>query len=56
VPGQIGKAWKWRLEKPLTKDLAKRLREATQEANRTGGQNRGVRPPTPFSRIRNRGA
>jgi 4-alpha-glucanotransferase len=35
VPGQIGKAWKWKLSKPLPKDLAKRLREATEEANRT---------------------
>jgi 4-alpha-glucanotransferase len=41
VPGQIGKAWKWRLEKPLTKDLAKRLREATGEANRS----RPLSPP-----------
>ena len=35
VPGQIGKAWKWKLDKPLPKDLAKRLRDATTEANRT---------------------
>jgi 4-alpha-glucanotransferase len=35
VPGQIGKAWKWKLDRPLPKDLAKRLREATDEANRT---------------------
>jgi 4-alpha-glucanotransferase len=35
VPGQIGKAWKWKLERPLPADLAKRLREATEEANRT---------------------
>ena len=34
VPGQIGKAWKWKLERPLSADLAKRLREATAEANR----------------------
>ena len=34
VPGQIGKAWKWKLAKPLSADLAKRLREATEEANR----------------------
>jgi 4-alpha-glucanotransferase len=35
VPGQIGKAWKWKLAKPLSRDLAKRLREATEGANRT---------------------
>jgi 4-alpha-glucanotransferase len=34
VPGQIGKAWKWKLSKPLTKDEAKRLHEATAEARR----------------------
>jgi 4-alpha-glucanotransferase len=34
VPGQIGKAWKWKLERPLGRDLAKRLREATTEAGR----------------------
>jgi 4-alpha-glucanotransferase len=35
VPGEIGKAWKWKL-KPgaLTSDLAKRLRAATEEAGR----------------------
>jgi 4-alpha-glucanotransferase len=35
IPGQIGKAWKWKLDRPLPKDLAKRLHDATQEANRT---------------------
>jgi hypothetical protein len=35
VPGQIGKAWKWKLERPLSKELAKRLRAATEETNRT---------------------
>jgi 4-alpha-glucanotransferase len=35
VPGQIGKAWKWKLAKPLPKDLAKRLQAATAEADRT---------------------
>jgi 4-alpha-glucanotransferase len=35
VPGEIGTAWKWKLRPgALTKDLAKRLREATEEANR----------------------
>ena len=34
VPGQIGKAWKWRLDGPLPNDLARRLREATEEAKR----------------------
>jgi 4-alpha-glucanotransferase len=34
VPGQIGKAWKWKLDKPLPPDLAKRLRQATEEAKR----------------------
>ncbi|HEX6711999.1 MAG TPA: 4-alpha-glucanotransferase [Thermoleophilaceae bacterium] len=34
VPGQIGKAWKWKLAKPLSRDLANRLREATAEAKR----------------------
>jgi hypothetical protein len=34
VPGQIGKAWKWKLAKPLSPDLAKRLRAATAETNR----------------------
>ena len=35
VPGQIGKAWKWKLDRPLPNDLAKRLRQATTEADRT---------------------
>jgi 4-alpha-glucanotransferase len=34
VPGQIGKAWKWKLSKPLSADLAARLRAATEEARR----------------------
>jgi 4-alpha-glucanotransferase len=34
VPGQIGKSWKWRLERPLSADLARRLRAATEEAGR----------------------
>jgi 4-alpha-glucanotransferase len=34
VPGEIGKAWKWRLAKPLSRELAKRLRAATEEAER----------------------
>jgi len=34
VPGQIGKAWRWKLNKPLGGDLAKRLREATAETDR----------------------
>jgi 4-alpha-glucanotransferase len=34
VPGQIGKAWKWKLGRPLSPDLAKRLRAATEEAQR----------------------
>jgi 4-alpha-glucanotransferase len=35
VPGEIGRAWKWKL-KPgaLTSDLAKRLRAASEEAGR----------------------
>ena len=35
VPGEIGRAWKWK-QKPgaLTKDLAKRLRAASEEAGR----------------------
>lgn len=35
TPGQTGSSWKWRLAGPLPADLAKRLREATEEANRT---------------------
>jgi lysophospholipase L1-like esterase len=36
VPGEIGKAWKWKLRPgALTKDLAKRLRAATEESKRT---------------------
>jgi 4-alpha-glucanotransferase len=36
VPGEIGNAWKWKLNPgALTKDLAKRLRAATEEASRT---------------------
>jgi 4-alpha-glucanotransferase len=34
VPGQIGSAWRWKLKKPLPTDLAKRLRQATEEAER----------------------
>ena len=35
VPGEIGKAWKWKLRQgQLTKDHAKRLREATAKAKR----------------------
>jgi 4-alpha-glucanotransferase len=34
VPGQIGKAWKWKLDRPLSADLAKRLRAATEESDR----------------------
>jgi 4-alpha-glucanotransferase len=34
VPGEIGKAWKWKLSQPLSLDLAKRLRAATEEAGR----------------------
>lgn len=34
VPGQIGKAWKWKLDRPLSRDLAVRLRAATEEARR----------------------
>jgi 4-alpha-glucanotransferase len=34
VPGTIGRAWKWRLEQPLSRDLGKRLRAATAEAGR----------------------
>ena len=34
VPGQIGQAWKWKLAKPLSRDLAVRLRAATEEARR----------------------
>jgi 4-alpha-glucanotransferase len=49
VPGQIGKAWKWKLDKPLTRDLAKRLREATTEADRTLNQG-----SDPFRRVAGR--
>jgi 4-alpha-glucanotransferase len=35
VPGEIGKAWKWKTAPgALTKDLAKRLRAATEESGR----------------------
>jgi 4-alpha-glucanotransferase len=34
VPGQIGKAWKWQLPKPLPRSLAQRLQEATEKAGR----------------------
>jgi 4-alpha-glucanotransferase len=34
VPGQIGRAWKWKLDKPLSRDLAQRLLAATEEAGR----------------------
>jgi 4-alpha-glucanotransferase len=35
TPGQIGKAWKWKLKpRALTHALAQRLRAATEEAGR----------------------
>jgi 4-alpha-glucanotransferase len=34
VPGQIGQAWKWKLDRLPSRDLAKRLRAATEESTR----------------------
>jgi 4-alpha-glucanotransferase len=34
TPGEVGKAWKWKLDRPLSRDLAARLRAATEEARR----------------------
>jgi 4-alpha-glucanotransferase len=34
TPGQTGKSWKWKLNRLPSRDLGKRLREATAESNR----------------------
>jgi 4-alpha-glucanotransferase len=35
APGQVGKAWRWQMEREaLTRALARRLREATEAAGR----------------------
>jgi 4-alpha-glucanotransferase len=35
IPGRAGNSWRWKLERgALTAELARRLREATEEAGR----------------------
>jgi 4-alpha-glucanotransferase len=48
VPGRAGGSWRWKLERgALTADVAKRLREATEEAGRLPTTSRPPREGRP---------